>query len=415
VNRFALAALAVSMASCRTHTAPFNAKAPDAGISIAIYDKAGGDGFAVVDDRRWLEIAGKTIMLANIDPGAELASLVIEPADRALHVGQCVRERMPDIPPKDPLEAYAMEQRDRRSLELRRQIANVRALRPPVREPTEPVQDDRFVPVVKCDVSAKPGRYLVRVLYVTKAVGYRAQHDIEISDDKSAHVTSRFAIVTPVWQTHAELVLYDGVPGGDRSPQEVARGQVTLDGSTSVLSVPTHDVPAQLQRVYEGAVVTSTDTTDVSWGSGSAQAIWVWLDLGKLRLAPGPVRVHLDLAGEGVRDLDIAQSMRRQDDTPDAPLRLPLWVDESLRGSRLRLLEYNDTSMITERYSFSVANTGESERSVIVEEPMRTATRRKLERAWPKKPTADHNVLRTKLDVKPGRIERTGYTMTYDF
>jgi hypothetical protein len=107
--------------------------------------------------------------------------------------------------------------------------------------------------------------------------------------------------------------------------------------------------------------------------------------------------------------------MRRQDDTPDAPLRLPLWVDESLRGSRMRLLEYNDTSMITERYTFSVANTGETERSVIVEEPMRTATRRKLERSWPKKPTAEHNVLRSKLDVKPGRIERTGYTMTYDF
>lgn len=415
MRKLALAAFAVSTLACRTHTTPFNSKPPDAGISIAIYDKAGGDGFAVVDDRRWLDVAGKSVLLANIDPGAELASLVLETADSALHVGQCVRDRMPDIAPKDPLEAYASEQRDRRAVELRRQLPRAHSLRPPVREPTADGQDERFVPVVKCDVSAKPGRYLVRILYVTKALGYRAQHDIDISDEKSARITSRFAIVTPVWQSRAELVLYDGVPGGERSPHEVARGEVTLDGSTSVLTVPTHDVPAQLQRVYEGAVVTSTDTTDVTWASGTAQAIWVWLDLGALRLAPGPVRVHLDLAGEGVRDLDVAQSMRKQEDTPDAPLRLPLWVDESLRGSRTRLLEYNDTSSITERYAFSVANTGESERTVYVEEPMRTANRRKLDRAWPKKPTADHNVLRTKLVVKPGRIERTGYTMTYDF
>ena len=58
---------------------------------------------------------------------------------------------------------------------------------------------------------------------------------------------------------------------------------------------------------------------------------------------------------------------------------------------------------------------GETEREVLVDEPMRTAARRKLDRAWPKKPTVDHNMLRVKLIVKPGRIERTGYTMTYDF
>src|SRR6185503_19371705 len=106
---------------------------------------------------------------------------------------------------------------------------------------------------------------------------------------------------------------------------------------------------------------------------------------------------------------------RKQDDTPDAALRLPLWVDESLRGARVRLVEYNDGSSITERYIFSIANTGEDVRDVLVEDPMRTAAKRKLDRAWPKKPTADHNVLRAKLSVKPGRIERMGYTMTYDF
>jgi len=408
---------AIAVAACHTHSTPFNAKAPDAGVTISLYDE-GDKSFGVVDDRRWLDIAGHSILLANIDPGAELASLVIEPADSALRVGQCVRERMPDLPKKDPLQEYAEQQRLRRLELLRNPVPRRYRDRPPAQLPPEPQAlgpPDRFVPVVKCDVTAKPGRYLVRVLYVTKAIGYRAQHDIDVLSETSARVSSRFAIVTPVWQTRAELVLYDGAPGGERSPREVARGQVTLDGSTSVLGVPPQDVPSVLSRIYEGAVVTSTDTTDVNWGRDSVQAVWVWLELAKLRLAPGPVRVHIDLPGEGIRDLDVAQTSRKQDDTPDAPLRLPLWVDDSLRGSRIRLLEYNDGSSITERYIFSVANTGEDARDVVVEEPMRTASRRKLERAWPKKPTADHNVLRIKVGVKPARIERMGYTMTYDF
>ncbi|HEY5944769.1 MAG TPA: hypothetical protein VIV40_04730 [Kofleriaceae bacterium] len=413
-----LAVVAIACAACGAHTTPSNAKAPDAGVSIALYDKAGGDGYGVVDDRRWIEITGKLMLLPNIDPGAELASLVIEPTNPALHVGQCVRERMPDLPHKDPLDEYAEQQRQRR-IELRRVPLprRYRDQRPP--EPAPPPKpapdDDRFVPVVKCDVTAQPGRYLVHIVYVTKALGYRAQHDIDVRDDKQARVTSRFAITTPVWQTRAELVLFEGVPGGEHSPREVVRGQVTLDGSTSVLSVPTREVSSRLLRVYEGAVVTTADTTDVMWGSNSVQAIWVWLELAKLRLAPGPVHVHLDLPGEGIRDLDIPQQSRKQDDDPDAPLRLPLWVDESLRGSRARILEYNDGASITERFMFSIANTGDTARDVVIEEPMRTATRRKLERAWPKKPTADHNVLRSQLGVKPGRIERTGYTMTYDF
>jgi hypothetical protein len=417
VRRARTLTIASLITACHSHSTPSNWKAPDAGVSIALYDAGGGEGYGVVDDRRWLDISGKSILLANIDPGAELASLVIEPASTALRVGQCVRERMPDIPAKDPLEAYAEQQRQRRAAELRRRI-EARLHTPPLIEPAKPQrpsEEDRFVPVVKCDVDAEPGRYLVRILYVTKALTYRAQHDVDVTDERHARVTSRFAIITPVWQTRADLVLFDGVPGGERSPRQVARGNVTLDGSTTVLDVPAQEVATELMRVYEGAVVTSTDTTDVQWGRDSVQAVWVWLELAKLRLAPGPVRVHLDLPNEGIRDLDVPQASRKQDDTPGARLRLPLWVDESLRGSRQRLLEYNSGDSIVERYVFSVANLGETARDVVVEEPMRTATRRKLDRAWPKKPTVDHNVLRTKLEVKPGRIERTGYSMAYDF
>jgi hypothetical protein len=395
VARLALALLALGTA-CRAPAPPSNAKAPDAGVSIALY--AGGEaGYGVVDDRRWVDIAGPTLLLPNIDPGAELASLVIEPASPALRVGACTRERMPEYPRKDPLEEHAAQQRAQRH------------------KPVEPAPSDRFLPVVLCEVRAKPGRYLVRLLYITKALGYRAQHDVEVTDATHAQITSRFAITTPVWQTRAELVLYDGIPGGERSPREVGRGQVTLDGSTSVIATPPRQVASQLRRIYEGAVVTTGDSTELEWGRDSVQAIWVWLELAKVQIPHGPVHVHIDLPGEGIRDLDIPHTSRKQDDVIDAPLRLPLWVDEALRGSRVRITEFNDGASISERYIFSVANTGETARDVWVEEPMRKASKRKVDRAWPKKPSADRDVLRTKLDVRPGRMERTGYTLTYDF
>src|SRR5690606_38621782 len=127
------------------------------------------------------------------------------------------------------------------------------------------------------------------------------------------------------------------------------------------------------------------------------QAVWVWLWLAKLRLAPGPVHVHLEVPGEGIRDLDVAQENRRQADAPDAPLRLPLWVDESLRGARQRIVEYNDGALIIESYVFAVINDGERGRDVWVVEPMRRATRRRPERAWPTKPSANEGALHTRL------------------
>ncbi len=415
MRRFALAVLALGTA-CHAPTTPSNAKPPEAGVTISLY--ADGDaGYGVVDDRRWVDVDGKTLLLANIDPGAELASLVIEPGNPALAVGACTRERMPELASNDPIDEAADQQR--RLTEQRRRI-QLRPQQPPPPEPPRsrsggPTTSDRFVPVVSCEVTAKPGRYLVRLLYITKALGYRAQHDIDVTDDTHATITSRFAITTPVWQTRAELVLYEGVPGGEHSPREVSRGQVTLDGSTSVINTPARQVASQLRRVFEGAVVTSTDSSDPNWGRDSVQAIWVWLELPRVRLAPGPIHVHVDLPGEGIRDLDVMQPSRKQEAALDAMLRLPLWVDESLRGSRQRIVEYSDGASISERYVFGVANTGETARDVWVEEPMRRASKRKVDRSWPKKPTADRDTLRTKLDVRPGRMERAGYTLTYDF
>lgn len=409
-------------AACGSQPVPFNTKPPDAGVTIAIY-ASGNDGYAVVDDRRWIDVAGNSVMLANIDPGAELASLVIMPASTALRVGSCARERIPDQPVRDPREELAEQQRVRRAEELRRRLDG--PLRPTVAPsrlrdaPPAPTSGEpdpqRFVPVVRCEIDAAPGRYLVRLVYVTKTLGYRAHHDIDVRDAARATITSRFAVPTPVWRQRAELVLYDGMPGGERTPREVARGQAELDGSTSVLAAGVREVASELRRVYEGAVVTGTDSTDAMWAHDSVQAVWVWLELADLRLAAGPIRVHLELPGEGIRDLDIAPQNRKQADEPDATLRLPLWVDESLRGSRQRIIEYNDGVSLTERLVFGVANTGDTAREVFVVEPLRKARRKKLDNAWPNKPTPDRDTLRTRLDVRAGRMERAGYTMTYDF
>ena len=57
-----------------------------------------------------------------------------------------------------------------------------------------------------------------------------------------------------------------------------------------------------------------------------------------------------------------------------------------------------------------VGNIGETSRDVFVEEHLRPAQKRRVDHAWPKKPSAAGDVLRTKLAVKPGAIARTGYT-----
>ena len=382
-------------AACTAHTTPKNAKAPEAGVTISMYAKDGA-GFSVVDDRRWVDITGPSVMLANIDPGADLASLEIEPISKALRVSSCTRERLPDY----TLSVEDMTPERLRALSLPRRTAL-------------PV---RYAPLVKCLVGAAPGRYLVRILYVSKTLGYRAQHDISLTEPTRATIASRFAIDTPPWRTRADVVLFDGVPGSVNTPTEITRSSIDLDGTTAIIAVPERATTATLHRIYDGALISGEDSRDAMWGHDSTPAVWVWLELAAIRLAPGPVHVHLDLPAEGVRDSDVPADRRKQVDEPDAPLRLPLWIDTDLRGMRSRIVEYNDGESMVERLVFGVANMGETPREVLVDERLRSAKRRKLGRAWPKKPVAAPDErLRSKLTVAPGRVARTGYTLTYDW
>lgn len=379
------------LAACTAHSTPKNVKPPDAGVTISIYAREGG-GYSVVDDRRWVDLEGSSMLLANIDPGADLASLQIESTTSALRVGSCTRDRLPDT----PFDAHAEK----------------------AASPTVHGGRGRYAPVVSCEVSASQGKYLVRILYVSKTLRYRAQHDVELRDPARATIASRFAIETPPWRTRADVILFDGVPGSETTPKEITRGSIELDGTTAILAIPERSVTAEVRRIYDGAVLSGDDKRDPMWAHDSVPTVWVWLELAALHLAPGPVHVHVDVPDEGIRDAEVAADKREQADDAKAPLRLPLWIDTDLRGMRTRIVEINDGGSLAERIVLGVANMGEVPREVFADEHLRPAKRRRIDRAWPKKPpptTAPNEVLRAKLSIAPGRVARAGYTLSYEF
>ncbi len=411
----------VAVLSCTPRHGSLPSNVPDAGISIAVYDRGGDGAYGVVDDRRWVELTGKELVIEHVDPGADLASLVIEPLGAAFRVGQCNRSQLPTAAPEavelhigtnDEARAAERHAELQRRMQLRH--GGVRVTTPPPDPHAEAAT--HFDVTVRCAIDATPGRYLIRILYVSPSLRYRAQHDIDVGAADHATITTRFAIATPRWNERADVSVFDGIPGGDQLPREVARGTALLDGSIAVVSVPTRQVPARVRRVYDGAVPTpGLPAADASWNSESIQSVWVWLELPNVHLAPGPVRVHLELPGEGIGDVDIAQTARQQADRPDAPLRLPLWTDDALRGTRQRVGDLGDGAQLAERFLLSVANLGETPREVWVEEHVRPARKRRVERAWPGKPAASGELLRSKLEIQPHRIERVGYTIAYEF
>jgi len=385
-------------------------------LAIALYTGPGGTRYGVVDDRRWVEIAGDALVLDRVDPGAELPSLVIEPlAGGALVLGACLRDRI-GPPPDPPPSAVSV-------------VGTDGAAAVPVGSRRGAGDDDLPVTsILRCAAHGRPGRYLVRVLYVSPALGYRAQHEVAASASGSppgsapgsapgtaidrAIVTSRFVFVTPAWRTRAEVAVFDGAPGGESPPRELARGPITLDGGIAVLATPARAVAGHLRRIYDGAAFDPErrDARDPRWGRASHASVWVWLELGDTALAPGPVHARVALGGDAIRDIDVpAEGVRRG----EGALRLPLWIDDQLRGKRDRWTEASDDTVVNERFAVSIANTGDTARDVWIEEPLRPASRRSIVRAWPGAAELGRRHLRMKLTVAPGAIERAGFTIGY--
>nr|HEX4317316.1 hypothetical protein [Kofleriaceae bacterium] len=447
--------VALLLGACHgTHVEPV--KVPPAGVSIAMYGTGGGGAagagsFGVVDDRRWIDVTDNQLWLEDIDPGAALPSLVIEAlSGPPLELGACVRERMPtgaagatggaievvtaerSVTPAQVALVQAQAQLAQARLAQARAIAMAgRATAPPPELPTTPAAASSFAPDVHCTITGVPGRRLVRVLYVSSTLSYRAQSDLAMTAPTAAHLATRFAIQTPQWRARAgapvtaDVTLYDGVPGGDKAPEQIANGRVVIDGSTAVVAPTPRDVPARLRRVYDGAVSSdvTTASSDAQWNAGSQPSVWVWLELPGTKLPPGPVLVHVDLPDEGLHDMVVGDAQRELDEVASGSgsaavpetLRLQVWQDDELHGSRQRVPVGGGGGRLTERAILAVANMGDRAREVWIEERMRPARKRTIDHAWPTKPALHGDVLRTKVSIKPGDFGRTTYVVDYTF
>lgn len=349
-------------AACRHGDLLENHAAGPDGVTIAIYDK--GDGFTeVVDDRRAVTVAGGSFAI-EIEPSAGLASLLV---DGALPVGAC------------------------RSAE------------------GDPA-------TVRCETSAAPGNYRVHVQYQTQGFPYRAQHEVRLTAADQATLRSTYVVTTPTWHRTARVQVFAGAPGGERAPTPLATGEVALDGSVGAIVVPPRALAGHLRRVFDGATPPQDDlpSSDIQWGEGSQNLVWVWFELATERLPPGTIHAIVDVPGELARVAELAGTRRRDDG--DAPTRLALYADEELHGTRQRWHDFSERAELADRFVVMVRNTGDEAKEVWVEEKLRApAKRRVVSRAWPKKPGLHGDTLRSKLVVQPGKTERLGYIVAYDF
>lgn len=404
--------LLVAVAACRTPPPADISATPSAGISIALY-QLGDQSYAVVDDRRWVEVRDGSLVLDHLDPGATLPTLVLEPlAGSSIVVGTCSRD-IAEMPAGD----VATTKRKPIDLEEDDEEGDdgddeVRDKKDPVAVRATPAKPSVVATSsVRCAVTGPSGKHLLRVLYVSSTLSYRAQHDIAMSTAEHVMLTSRYAIRTPAWGGKAEVTLFDSMPGREQAPVEIARGQIVLDGSTAILATPTHAVDATLRRVYTGEPSNGSDEDDAI--GDSVHAVWVWLDLALPRLAPGPVRATVRLVDEEEHDVDVPAAGREQG---TRSLRLPLWIDPQLRGSKTRRRVGREGADMAEWFSVAITNLGTQPRDVWIEQRLQEGSRRRLVTyARPTKPTLGKQRARSKVRVLAQQTARVAYTITYTF
>jgi hypothetical protein len=373
------------------HRAAVIAAPPRVGVAIAIYQPTpDAAGYAVVDDRRWIDVAGdRALVIDDVDPSAELASLVVEAlaGPRALRVGACTRDQLPSPPPKMHITLHTA---------TRGRPASATMERVPV--------PPRFVPTVRCAASGPPGRYLVRALYVSPSLHARVRHDLAVAGDGATTLVTRVAIETPARRAGqvADVAVFDGPPGRAVAPVALARGEVRLDGSIAVLAAPQRTLAGQLARIAP------VDPSRAFVGA-DAPEVWVSLVLPHVALAAGAVHVHVANEGE-LRDVEVAMPTAPAD--PKRALRLPLWRDDTLRVARRAWQTSVET--IGVRVAVSVINTGETEREVWVEQRVPPVPHLRVERAFPAPPVASGDVLRERVVVPAGSIASGGYMLVLE-
>ena len=377
-------------------------RTPGEGVTISIYQDA-DRRYAVVDDRRWVDVVGGAVEIDEVPPDVALASLVIEPlAGAALEVGAC--RRLASLGPGGAAAA-----------QLEEDGAGQAQLVAATGDPGRTFRSAQLT----CAVRGAGRRHLIRIHYVAPSLGYRALHEVSMTQADRAELSSRFAIVAPRWRragVRAELALYAGLPGGPRAPIVLARGAISLDGSTQLVISAPRSLPARLVRVFGGdARSDDADPRDPSWRGDAHHEVRVWLELelGTSSVAEGPVHVHLEVPDEGRRELDLQATDRV---SSGGQLRLPLWIDPTLHGIRLRVVDGDAaTGTLIDRLRISVSSSASLPRVVWVEEALRPARRRTIRAARPARPQVTGDLARTLLELAPGATARTSYVVESGF
>ncbi len=354
--------------------APPGSARPVEGIAITVYSPPGAPGFALVDDRRWIDVAHGEVTLDRIGlvpagPASEvLASLAIVPLDdQPLSLGPCTRV--------------------------------------PARRPSPPA--------VTCRVEGAAGRHFVRVVHATPAIAFRTRHHVVVEGDR-ATVVSRYAVTVPAWHVRVRIHLVDGVPGRVEPVRALGLSTLAIDGGTVEVASSVRKVSARVRRVFEGAIRDhDTSPTELAWGRESRHEVRTVLELDRARLAPGSLEVHAGLPGEQARDVHVeARDVEQLGDT----VRVPLWIARQLHGQR----ESRATRMrrpdrgISQHVEYSVASSAAVDREVWIEERLRPGMRREVT-VTPSTPPPEisNDLLRLHVVVPANETVRATLTVRY--
>jgi hypothetical protein len=329
---------------------------PREGLSIAMYSD-GMRTLSLVDDRRTIEVRSSALVIDPIEEGAELASLVVEPASAAgqgLVVEACRR-------------------------------ATPRS--------------------VHCTVRGASGPVFVRILYVSSSMSFKANHYVVVAGPR-ASITTHFVLELPAWGRRAAITLHDGIPGRAQSAAQIGAVERDLDGTTAVIETPERDVQARRLLVFDPMRTVDDELRDEEVSAAMRSHAWEWIELVDTSLSTGFVRAIVDVESENPADTEASTGQLVR---VDGNLRIPVRPDEHVRGHRERF-----GSPGRDQFQFVLTSSDVKPRHVLVEESLRSASTRTIEDGAPHPPTIVDDVARLELDVPASGSVRARFVVRYE-
>ncbi|HVK72619.1 MAG TPA: hypothetical protein VM734_04840 [Kofleriaceae bacterium] len=279
---------------------------------------------------------------------------------------------------------------------------------------------------LRCAVrAARPGRHLIRLSYATADVGWRAGYRVVVSAAAADGGLDAIELV-PQLQLHApgfsvrrpaHVRLIAGLPDDGEPPIEAWRGEVTLGGGdVSVRGAPSRR-RARLERVYRGAIAGDGENDRYpDWRSESDSAVWRELVYERAATdVAGPVRVGIAEPGGTTAWIDGAVPAVAAGAEPGA-VRVPLWIEPDLIGFRRKSARDLDGTVLIDEVLFSVANRGDAEVTVTVEEELRAVARPQVVFARPDgQGELRRDRYRTTFTIAPGGVGKGVVALEYRF